>query len=45
MTAVECGILSFEAVFMPHMVTNDGRPLFERLGETGLMTKLIGASP
>src|SRR5262249_17224243 len=25
-TAVECGILSFEAVFMPHMITNDGRP-------------------
>ena len=26
-TAVECGILSFEAVFMPYMLTNDGRPL------------------
>jgi hypothetical protein len=23
--AVECGILSFEAVFMPYMLTNDGR--------------------
>ena len=30
-TAVECGILSFEAVFMPHMLTDDGRPLVERL--------------
>lgn len=30
-TAVECGILSFEAVFMPHMLTNDGRPLIERI--------------
>jgi hypothetical protein len=32
-TAVECGILSFEAVFMPHMLTNDGRPLLERITE------------
>jgi hypothetical protein len=32
-TAVECGILSFEAVFMPHMLTNDGRPLLERVEE------------
>ena len=32
-TAVECGILSFEAVFMPHMLTNDGRPLLERVQE------------
>lgn len=30
-TAVECGILSFEGVFMPYMLTNDGRPLIERL--------------
>jgi hypothetical protein len=30
-TAVECGILSFEAVFMPHMLTDDGRPLVERM--------------
>ncbi len=29
--AVECGILSFEAVFMPYMLTNDGTPLIERL--------------
>jgi hypothetical protein len=32
-TALECGILSFEAVFMPHMLTSDGRPLIERVGE------------
>jgi hypothetical protein len=37
MTAVECGILSFEAVFMPYMLTNDGRPLIERLAETNLL--------
>ena len=36
-TAVECGILSFEAVFMPHMLTNDGRPLIERLEEKGML--------
>jgi hypothetical protein len=30
-TAVECGILSFEAVFMPFMITNDGRPVIERI--------------
>ena len=32
-TAVECGILSFEAVFMPFMLTADGRPLLERVNE------------
>ena len=26
-TAIECGILSFEAVFLPFMLTADGRPL------------------
>lgn len=30
-TAVECGMMSFEAVFLPHMLTNDGRPLIERI--------------
>lgn len=37
LTAVECGILSFEAVFMPHMLTNDGRPLIERVQEAKLL--------
>ena len=32
-TAVECGILSFEAVFMPYMLTSDGRPLIERMND------------
>jgi hypothetical protein len=32
-TAVECGLLSFEAVFMPFMLTSDGRPLIERVSE------------
>ncbi len=38
-TAVECGILSFEAVFMPYMLTNDGRPLIERLAENDMLPK------
>lgn len=29
-TAVECGILDFGAVFMPYMLTDDGTPLIER---------------
>jgi len=32
-TAIECGILSFEAAFLPHMLTHDGRPLHERVGD------------
>jgi hypothetical protein len=33
MTAFECGILSFEAVFMPFMLTSDGRSVIERVNE------------
>jgi len=29
--------LSFDAVFMPHMLTNDGRPLIERIQEAKLL--------
>jgi hypothetical protein len=36
-TAVESGILPFEAVFLPFMLTNDGRPLLERLDENNLL--------
>jgi hypothetical protein len=36
-TAVECGILSFEAVFLPYAITDDGRPLIDRLSETKLL--------
>lgn len=35
--AVECGMMSFEAVFMPHMLTSDGRPLIERVQEQKLL--------
>ncbi|MBO4222006.1 hypothetical protein [Bradyrhizobium neotropicale] len=35
--AIETGILSFEAVFMPFMLTNDGRTLVERADQMGLL--------
>jgi hypothetical protein len=38
-SAIETGILSFEAVFLPYMLTSDGRPLMERLAETGLLSE------
>ena len=38
-TAVECGVLSFDAVFLPYMLTNDGRPIVERLDESGWLPK------
>ncbi|UQD96060.1 hypothetical protein [Bradyrhizobium japonicum] len=28
--AIETGILSFEAVFFPYMLTNSGQPVYER---------------
>lgn len=31
--AIECGILSFEAVFFPYLLTSDGTPLIERLSK------------
>ena len=36
-TAIETGILSFEAVFMPYMLTADGRPVIERLKDENLL--------
>jgi hypothetical protein len=39
MTAIECDIVSFEAVFLPFMLTHDGRPLSERVGELELLPK------
>lgn len=36
-TAVECGIISFEAVFMSYILTSDGRPLIERVQEAKLL--------
>lgn len=36
-TAVECGILSFEAVFLPYMLTTDGRTLIEHVESMDLL--------
>jgi hypothetical protein len=36
-TAVECGMLSFDAVFMPYMLTNDGRTVIERIQESKML--------
>jgi hypothetical protein len=38
-TIVECGILSFDAAFMPYMLASDGRPLIEHLAERDLLPK------
>lgn len=35
--AVETGILSFEAVFMPYMLTDNGQTLIERVSSSGLL--------
>ncbi len=36
-TAVETGILSFDAVFMPYMLTDNGQTLIERVANSGLL--------
>jgi hypothetical protein len=36
-TAVECGIMSFTAVFMPYMLAADGRPMLEHIISQGLL--------
>ena len=36
-TAVECGVLSFEAVFLPYMLTADGEPLLDKIRSQGLL--------
>jgi hypothetical protein len=37
LTAVECGMMQFEAVFMPYMLTGDGRTLIERVAEAKML--------
>lgn len=36
-TAVECGVLSFEAAFMPHMLLKDGRRVLDHVVSTNLL--------
>ena len=38
-TAIECGVQSFEAVFMSYMLTADGRTVLERLEGSDLLPK------
>jgi hypothetical protein len=45
-TAIETGILSFEAVFSPFMLMADGKPLLEKIAAlTGIEHHRDGASP
>ena len=44
-TAVECGILQFEAVFMPYTLTHDGTPLLEKLATMNLIPQIEGPTP
>jgi hypothetical protein len=41
--AVECGMLSFNDVFLPFMLTHDGRTVSERADQLGLLS--AGAEP
>lgn len=36
-TAVECGIMSFEAAFMPHMLLSTGERVIDRIQAQGLL--------
>jgi hypothetical protein len=36
-TAVECGVMSFEAVFMPHMLTSNGMRVIDRVQAENLL--------
>jgi len=44
-TAVECGMMPFESVWLPYMLTNDGRTLSERVGGLNLLPAPLGAPP
>lgn len=36
-TAVECGMMTFEAVFMPHMLADDGRSVLEHMQDRKML--------
>ncbi len=36
-TAVECGVMSFEAAFMPHMLLSDGRRVIDKVRDDNLL--------
>lgn len=37
MTAVECGVMSFDAVFMPHMLLPSGERVLDRVASSGML--------
>lgn len=37
MTAVECGVMSFDAVFMPHMLLPSGERVIDRVEAAGML--------
>ena len=39
-TAIECGILSFDAVFMPYMLTASGQTVLDQMRETKLLPEM-----
>lgn len=41
-TAVECGIMSFEAVFLPHMLTKNGRSVVDEIMARDILPALEG---
>ena len=43
-TAVECGMMPVEAVFLASMVTNDGRPLIEHMASMPMLPPPKGSS-
>jgi hypothetical protein len=38
--AIECGVLQFEAVFMPHMLLDDGRRVLDVARERGALPQI-----
>ncbi len=40
-TAIECGAMSFEEAFMPHMLTDDGMRVIDRVKSENLLPKPI----
>jgi len=43
-TAVECGVMSFDAAFMPFMVTDNGQTVIERIRNLKVLPAPTGAS-
>jgi len=43
-TAVECGVMSFDAAFMPFMVTDSGETVIERIRSLKLLPPPSGES-